>query len=614
MNDKIEQEIVSHIGVGLSKHLLNVMPKELDAWINDPYSPYCKESLDFDEASYAECYLALRKHPDIQKVHDDFMMRVERDLLQAKPSLLLMKPNKESIFNRRESAVDNLIGDSSEGGPKNIFGHLTEQQKQTMLQLYFAKYNPIKLIHEAMVSASFSEHLLAEHKGEIGDELKEHLDIFLNELGDLQKLENIFMSHPLFAADIIHDMLAGHFENVEDDEHDHDHLFIDEEDEDGREGYLISEQKDYFNKNILQNTAFSWREKGLLAYAFFVNNGVIDLDDIEEVSLHSKQTVRKSLKRLLEIGAVTHDFSFDLYTIELGEFEDDYYFGDEPYTPFIEFFEDYDLSWEAKAINVWFEINGSGNPEELMKWSTDNLAAIKKAFKELEEAEFIMSNETVMEMKGIIDHTLSEIKETAKERVTAWYNENLKDTLHQMLRANKPSADMLNAKYPAQSGMTALQIVTIANDIEALRAILKIEGIDITDGLLVLDLENAHPLMLAFDMKNLEVLPILLDSSAIIENQELVGKAFKHLLDEENSGEVLKEALQHLGAAEYRQDMINWLLVACVMEMEPEYAQILLQAGASPNALIINGDESVKSFVNEHDLKVFIDLFNSDKK
>ncbi|RRJ54841.1 hypothetical protein EHV15_35295 [Paenibacillus oralis] len=617
MKDRMEHEVLSHVGAALSKHLLSSMQKELNAWINDPYSPFFKEPLDFDEISYTKCYQILRKHPDIQKVHNDFISKMERDFLQMKPLFLLMKPNKEPAFNRRESTLEDLFRDSNEGGPKNIFGHLTEQQKQTMLQLYFAKYNPIKLIHEAMVSASFSEHLLVEDEGEIGEEMKEYLSIFLNELGDLQKLENIFLSHPLFAAELVHELISKHFEEDAVEKPDHDELFdIDEDVDKGLGELIIEDYKRFFNENILRNTNLSLSEKGLLAYAYFVNGGYIDLDEIEDVSVHSKQAFRKSVNHLLELGLLSVKKEYgNLLVMDFDEPENNNIVLVDSYDPFVGFLSDTQLSWEAKGINTWIELNGMENPEDLVMWSTDKITTLKKSFKELHEVGILLTKEEFEDIQAFFEEKSVLVKKQIKEKISLWYDEHLKSSLQVLLQSNHPPIDFLNAKIPAQNNMMAVQIATIANDAEMVRSLLKLEGIVLPLKVDSLDdMGEMHPLLLAIEMDNPELLPVFFELSSVLDNQYLVGETFTLLIKRKGPLSCLREGIKLLEGAEYRQDLLNWLLVTCVLKMQQDYAEALLEAGASPEEPIINGGETALGLAEKHGLHVFLDLFRRYKE
>lgn len=618
MKEVINHEIKAQIGWALVEHLSSVAKNELDSFINDPYSPYFKEVSVSGMPKTEKIYITLRKHPDIQKVFNDYARRIEQDLLQSKPTFLLQDQKSELIFARRESQVNDLFGESEEVISGNIFAHLSEQQKQTLLTLYFAKFNPIKLIHEAMVSASFGEHLLSEHESEIGEEMKEHIGYFLKELGDLQKLENIFLSHPLFAVEMMHDFIAKHFDGDTSDVDEENDLFdLDDEDEEDDFDFdqlVMDEYKSNFNEHILRNTRLSWREKGLLAYAFFVSDGYIDMDEIEEVSLHSKQTVRKSLKRLEELGVISYEMDFGgLYSINL-EGLDDWSFVDDPYKSFFDFLTDDRLSWEAKGVNIWFEINGTEDPEDLVEWSTDKITAVKKIYKELHETGLIMSREDLLNIEDLYEEKVQMAKDRLKERVRTWYEEHLKHSLLVLLQSQTPSPALLNAKLPEQENMMAIQIATIAGDTEAVGKLLKIEGITLPLEVDFEDMEDMHPFLLALEMDIREMLPILLDSPAVTESESIIADALDHHIRRKGSIPCLQEAIQHLGGLENKQALLDWLLVTCLIEMEPGYAEVLLEAGASPEAPVIHEDESAMNIAQEHNIKEFIELFERYKE
>lgn len=595
VKSKIDSLISDTIGIPLSIRLRVEMTSEMHLWLNDPHSPYfAPQLIDTEYLPPSKLYLTLLKHPDLQKLHEEKTSKVYSDFLDQRLALVLYNQKQEEHFTGRGANKSSLLGEQT---TPDIFDQLNDDQKKALLTLYFAKMNPIKIIQEAMVFASFSEHLLSNQHDELPPDYKNEMGEFFNGFGDLQELFDLFSENPNFQMQLLdemmeEEMLEEMLEELEEDDEERD----------------FEELQEIFDEHILLNDDLSLRDKGILAYALFANYGNIDLDYIADLSSVSKQTIRKSIKKLEDYGYINICLDCDDYHMNL-ELIDAEYLCTEVYEPFLDVLERDDLSWEAKAIFVWSEIKGADDPEEVVIWSTDRLSVVKKAYKELMDADLMFTGAQIADMKEHIENRHRELRVKVKEDTNAWYVGELKGLLKGILAASTPSTNLLNARYPNFENMLPIQVAVVADDPEIIQRLLDIKGIHIPRETVAETLGEIHPLMLAFEMESLQVIPVLLKREEFSRDLLLIRDCFEGIIERRASATCLVYALQYINN-ERKQGLVDYLLVSAVFANREDYASVLLDAGASPYAPLIEGEQSAMQFVIEHDLHTFVRLFN----
>jgi hypothetical protein len=593
MEDNIRYQIGQIIGLKLSAHLQATMPKELGMWINDEFNECFVEKWDVEQHqahSNEELYRVILQHPDIRNLRDDFMERVRGEFYRLSPAVVLLEQRSKNT--NRVAGSEEPVTEIYK--PSDIIKSLSQEHIQALLTLYFAKFNPLKLISEAMIFTSFTEYLADNNAVEVPEEIKKHMASIASELGDLQELENIFSKHPLFTAQLVSDMMFGAGDengfsfgfgtsdiDVQPEFNPYGPQYEGEEKE---EGHKLA-----FGHHILRNPELSWREKGMLAYSYFMGDIDLDIDDLTNLGPHSKQTIRKSLKQLEEIGAAKKCGNCDILHMNIDFLGERCIFVFNPYEPFEDFLTNDELSWEAKGVYCWFKIIGSTNQEALEAFSKDRLSSLVKAFEELSDGNMILSQLEVEQLREIVDDEMAEQMEITKETFVDWYEESLKPILKQIINMPKLNADVLNARYPAFDNYSAVQLATIAGDIEMVEALLKVEGIELYEEYR----DVTHPLHLAYVYDAENMIPLLMKFPQISTNEEDVGSFVLRIILEGAPVSMLKATMQHLESV-YKQPMLDRMMNVAIVEATVDHVMTLLELGASPNTVVFKGRSALE--------------------
>jgi ankyrin repeat protein len=149
--------------------------------------------------------------------------------------------------------------------------------------------------------------------------------------------------------------------------------------------------------------------------------------------------------------------------------------------------------------------------------------------------------------------------------------------------ADAASAELLNARYPSKYDLNAIQLATLADDGEMIQKLLQIEGLQMSDPFQ----KDQHPLLLGFRSGSHKAVTTLLKDIRISEQPELISVFFGNVIMDEVPADVLVSYLDAYNS-DIKDELISKMLLPALMRKNKEIMEVLLKAGASPTAVIVD--------------------------
>ena len=587
LDGMIDLLVSQTIGVEVASYLKLNVHNELRIWINDRFSPYFINKYT-ESLSALEVYKLLIQHPDIRDLHHSIIKKVEHDFYKANinkqleihivgdPSSEIREDNyqHESLQKTDISIESNhtrSFYNKKKWHTEEIFDVFSKEQILSLLHTYFNIINPIQVIHDLIADNLMSQLYIKDNK-DSSQKLAtpvHNVNLLIECERKFNENQKILDSHQLQRLKTKHE-LANHFERSMRS----DPL----EEDDG------SAAKTWFKERILDRSSLTWGEKGVLAFSFFLSKGILNTDKLLEINTQSKPMLKKIIKNLLDKEILFISSERSIYHMKDTK---DFDWNVErelhvvfPLQSFESFMFDNELSWDAKGLYTWMQCTDTIEPdtEYLLSLSSSRRDDVERAYNELLEQGYVVYLDNAATVQNqAIEHLY------IKEACVDWYYRELGPLLRQVFSINDVSVDLLNAKYPSKYNYNAIQLAAMANDEEMIRKLIKVDGLDLT----YLSHED-NPLLLAFRSGSNQAVTILLKESYIAEHTDLVSFFFSNVVMEEVPTDII---VRYLAAyhSQSKDEVVSRLLLPALMRRNRNIIEVLLQAGASPHAFIVDG-------------------------
>lgn len=555
---KFGEEIIQYLKEHVEDHLRN--------WINDSFSVFSSQYSE--DLSADHLYKILLEHPDILLQHEEIKSKIRSEFYNSNPNLII----ETDLLKDNDTTSDLDLGYPSESwDTKGLFEVIIKDQIHKILTTYFSLKNSCQVIQELTTFRSMVKLFLRDHRETIDAKSVEHLEELLTQWNkreyEVISKANPQSVHAHYLKQFKIEQLSSDFFNTEGDQ------FVEQS---GSE-----QAKEWFINNILSRKELTWEEKGILSFTFFLGSGFLNFDELMKFSNTPRSMLRKTVQRLEEKEVLlTCDDSGSLHIKWISDL--DWKHGIDllsqlPLMSFESFIKDDELSWDAKGIYTWIKCNDLSLYEidTLTSLSSTPIQLVELAFHELIEEGYIVHTVSGLELHPS-DHN------RVKESLLEWYQCELRPALQALLSLPGEKSHILNAKYPTKFGYTAIQIASIIDDVAMVEALLR------NDHIIMLDSNDLmqHPLLLAYNSESHSATEKLLEDRRVIEHDELINIFFGKAIMEEIPAGQLSKYLHKLCIPDKREVVSKFLLPA-LMRKNEEAIHALLQAGASPNTIIV---------------------------
>jgi len=581
----IDRFVVERIGVEVANYLRSNYLNELRVWINDRYSPYFLKKFS-GSLTASDVYAIFLQHPDLHDLHNEIKKKIRNDFYKLNPQLLFV--SSEHTLDNQEYITEHKTEYFSEHNRIDLFFHekpwVTEQifevfDKQQILYIlstYFRILNPIQIVHEMMALSSMSQLFLKDHKHLLDQESVKQLESFVQRMYPLKEYEIKFFANP----EIVESHKRSRRKTEEDLAMQFELSMRTGQPLDGGEFAA----KTWFKERILKKRTLSWGEKGILAYAFFVGKGKIEISKLAELSSQKLFYIKQMIQRMEKNQVIYYCNRCNCFHMtETRDFEwrkGPCSFGEGIEQSFHYFMYDHELSWEAKGLYTWMQCTDTLEPDLDLFYSLSNdpMEIVERAYQELFDQGYVafMRDEANIEKQAL---EFLHLRKVCEE----WYSKELRPVLQMLFETNSATSELLNVRFPSKYDLNPLQFAALMDDDEMIKKMLQVEGLQMNDPFQM----DFHPLLLAFRSGSHRAVTTLLQDIRISEQSELITLFFGNVIMDEVPAEVLVRYLDAYKSG-LKDELISKMLLPALLRKNKEIMEVLLKAGASPNAVIVD--------------------------